>query len=50
MGSAEKMSSADPDGGPIEHEDMTNEQLEEALQELGYGRRKNQLEEKLDNS
>ena len=29
---------------------MTNEQLDEALRELGYGRRKNQLEEKLDNS
>ncbi|XWJ90298.1 terminase small subunit [Phytobacter ursingii] len=39
-----------PGGGPIQHEDMTDEQLKEALQELGYGRRKNQLEEKLDNS
>lgn len=39
-----------PGGGPIQHEDMTDEQLKDALQELGYGRRKNQLEEKLDNS
>lgn len=38
------------DGGPIQHEDMTDEQLKEALQDLGYGRRKNQLEEKLDDS
>ncbi|WP_071601220.1 terminase small subunit [Dickeya zeae] len=39
-----------PNGSPIQHEDMTDEQLKEALQELGYGRRKNQLEEKLENS
>ncbi|QLX25049.1 terminase small subunit [Citrobacter freundii] len=39
-----------PNGGPIQHEDLTDEQLKEALQELGYGRRKNQLEEKLDGS
>ena len=39
-----------PGGGPIQHEDLTDEQLKEALQELGYGRRKNQLEEKLDGS
>jgi len=45
-----KVESTGKDGGPIEHKDMTNEQLDEALQELGYGRRKNQLEEKLDNS
>lgn len=37
-----------PDGGPIQHEDLTDEQLKEALEELGYGRYKNQLEEKLD--
>ncbi|MCL5500453.1 DUF2280 domain-containing protein [Escherichia coli] len=45
-----KVESTGKDGGPIEHKDMTNEQLDEALRELGYGRRKNQLEEKLDNS
>lgn len=39
-----------PNGGPIQHEDLTDEQLNEALKELGYGRRKNQLEEKLDGS
>ncbi|KAB1581148.1 terminase small subunit [Serratia marcescens] len=39
-----------PDGGPIQHEDLTDEQLKEALEELGYGRRKNQLEEKLDDT
>lgn len=45
-----KVESTGKNGGPIEHKDMTNEQLDEALRELGYGRRKNQLEEKLDNS
>ncbi|WP_072091884.1 terminase small subunit [Trabulsiella odontotermitis] len=39
-----------PNGGPIQHEDLTDEQLKDALEELGYGRRKNQLEEKLDDS
>ena len=42
--------SGDPVTGedPQEENDLTDEQLHEALQELGYGRRKNQLEEKLD--
>lgn len=35
---------------PHEEADLTDEQLYEALEELGYGRRKNQLEEKLDDS
>ncbi|MDN8598632.1 terminase small subunit [Citrobacter sp. S2-9] len=35
---------------PHEDADLTDEQLHEALEELGYGRRKNQLEEKLDDS
>lgn len=37
-------------GGPIQTADLTNEQLEERLEELGYGRRKNQLSEKLADS
>ncbi|WP_407226396.1 terminase small subunit [Enterobacter roggenkampii] len=43
-------------GGPVvgddphEDADLTDEQLHEALEELGYGRRKNQLDEKLDDS
>ena len=39
-----------PDGGPVQHEDLTDEQLLEALKELGYERRRNQLEEKRDDS
>ncbi len=39
-----------PNGGPIQHEDMTDEQLEERLKELGYGRHTNQLQEKLTDS
>ncbi len=35
---------------PHEDADLTDEQLHEALEELGYGRRKNQLDEKLDDS
>lgn len=35
---------------PHEDADLTDEQLHEALQELGYGRRTNQLDEKLDDS
>jgi Phage terminase, small subunit len=35
---------------PEERDDLTDEQLHEALEDLGYGRRKNQLEEKLDDS
>ncbi|MES3389876.1 terminase small subunit [Enterobacter hormaechei] len=35
---------------PHEDADLTDEQLQEALEELGYGRRKNQLDEKLDDS
>lgn len=35
---------------PREDDDLTDEQLHDALQELGYGRRRNQLEEKLDDS
>lgn len=38
------------DGSMSPKADLTDEQLKEALQELGYGRRKNQLDEKLDNS
>ena len=35
---------------PHEEADLTDEQLHEALEELGYGRRKNQLDEKFDDS
>lgn len=35
---------------PHEDADLTDEQLHEALEELGYGRRKKQLDEKLDDS
>ncbi|KFC07541.1 hypothetical protein GTGU_01784 [Trabulsiella guamensis ATCC 49490] len=45
-----KIQLSGPNGGPIQHEDMTDAQLLEALKEIGYGRHKNQLEEKLDHS
>lgn len=43
---------SDPATGdnPREDDDLTDEQLHDALKELGYGRRRNQLEEKLDDS
>ncbi|MDE9538120.1 terminase small subunit [Xenorhabdus bovienii] len=33
-------------GGPIQHTDLTEEELEDRLRELGYGRNKSQLSEK----
>lgn len=45
-----KMEFSGPNGGPIQHEDITDDQLLDALKEIGYGRHKNQLDEKLDTS
>lgn len=38
------------DGGPIQYSDITDEELEERLKELGHGRNKSQLNEKLADS
>lgn len=38
------------DGGAIQYSDISNDELEERLRELGYGRNKSQLNEKLTNS
>ncbi|MEQ5326900.1 helix-turn-helix domain-containing protein [Proteus sp. fly-1008] len=38
------------DGGAIQYADITNEELEERLKELGHGRNRSQLEEKLADS
>lgn len=38
------------DGGPIQYEDISDSELEERLRELGYGRNKSQLNEKLTDS
>lgn len=38
------------DGGAIQYADITNEELEERLKELGHGRNKSQLDEKLTDS
>ena len=38
------------DGGPIQYEDISDTELEERLKELGYGRNKSQLNEKLTDS
>lgn len=35
-----------PNGGPIQYSDITNEELEERLKELGHGRLRSQLAEK----
>ncbi|MCH0685585.1 terminase small subunit [Escherichia coli] len=35
-----------PNGGPIQYTDITNEELEERLKELGHGRHRSQLAEK----
>lgn len=43
----QKVEHTGANGGPIQTADLTNEQLEERLEELGHGRRKNQLAEKL---
>ncbi|SCZ72157.1 MULTISPECIES: terminase small subunit [Photorhabdus] len=37
-------------GGPVQIADLTDEQLDERLKEMGYGRRSSQLDEKLTNS
>lgn len=38
------------DGGAIQYADITNEELEERLKELGHGRNRSQLDEKLTDS
>ncbi|HCM64670.1 MAG TPA: terminase small subunit [Morganella sp. (in: Bacteria)] len=38
------------DGGAIQYADITNDELEERLKELGHGRNKSQLDEKLADS
>lgn len=35
-----------PNGGPIQHTDLTDEELESRLKELGHGRHRSQLSEK----
>ncbi|MCP9270492.1 hypothetical protein M5U04_21080, partial [Xenorhabdus sp. XENO-1] len=35
------------DGGPIQYADLTQEELEERLKELGHGRHRSQLDTKL---
>lgn len=46
----DKVEHTGKDGGPIQHVDLTDVELEERLKELGYGRNRSQLSEKLTDS